>query len=133
MRSISLDDIKKSACAKLNPHLFEDQKPEKKRSKYNAKKTVVDEIEFDSEKEARRYKELKLLLKAGEIGLLERQVAFELNEGGQFSYTYVADFVYILASTGEKIVEDVKGYKTKEYRKKRKLMKKVYGIVIKET
>lgn len=132
--SITIESIKQSACAKLNRHLFPDAgKKVKKRSKYNNKKIVVDDIEFDSEKEANRYKDLKILLKAGKIGLLELQVPFELNQDGKFSYKYIADFVYLDAETGEKIVEDCKGARTPIYKKKRRLMKKVYGITILET
>ena len=132
--SFTIEAIKTSACAKLNPHLFPDAgKKVKKRSKYNNNKHIVDDIEFDSEKEAKRYGDLKLLLKTGEIGLLELQVKFELNESGSHSLKYLADFVYIDARTGEKIVEDCKGFRTREYLKKRRLMKKIYGIIIKET
>ncbi len=108
-----------------------EEKP-KKRHKYGANKTEVDGIVFDSAKEAKRYKELKLLLKAGSIGLLERQVRFQLNNGGQFSYEYVADFVYLDHATGKKVVEDAKGFRTKEYLKKKRLMKKLHNIQIKE-
>jgi hypothetical protein len=93
----------------------------------------VDGIVFDSEREANRYKQLSFLLKAGVIGLLERQVAFELNEGGTHSLKYVADFVYVRQDTGERIVEDCKGFRTKEYRKKKRLMRQVYNIKIFET
>ena len=47
------------------------------RSKYGARKTIVDGITFDSKKEANRYRELKLLEDAGEIEKLKMQVAFE--------------------------------------------------------
>jgi len=104
-----------------------------KRSKYNAKRTEVDGIVFDSAKEANRYRELKFLLKAGLIGFLELQVEFELNEGGTHSLKYLADFVYIKSDTGQKIVEDCKGCRTAVYRKKRKLMLKIYNIEIFET
>ena len=46
--------------------------------------------------------------------------------------SYVADFVYHDAHTGELIVEDTKGVRTKDYIIKRKLMLSVYGIKIKE-
>jgi hypothetical protein len=104
---------------------------EAKRSKYKNTKTCVDNIQFDSAKEARRYRELKMLLKAGEIGMLELQVPYELNQGGTHSLKYIADFVYV-TKEGVKIVEDVKGFCTKEYLKKRRLMLKVYGIKINE-
>ena len=93
----------------------------------------MDGIIFDSEKEANRYRELSFLLKAGVIGLLERQVEFELNEGGTHSLKYIADFVYLRADTGEKVVEDCKGFRTKEYRKKKRLMREVHNIQIFET
>jgi hypothetical protein len=104
----------------------------KKRSKYNATKTTVNGLEFDSMKEANRYKELLLLLKAGAIGLLELQVSFELNGGGTHSLRYIADFVYVDGLTGQKVVEDTKGFLTREYKKKRRLMWKIYKIKIKE-
>ncbi len=109
-----------------------EQKKEKKRSKYGNEKHEVDGIEFDSIKEAHRYGELKLMLKAGIIGLLELQVPYELNPGGTHSLKYIADFTYIIRATGEKVVEDAKGHRTREYIKKRRLMKKVHGIIIKE-
>ena len=107
----------------------------KKKSKYGNKKTEVDGIRFDSQKEAKRYSELKLLLKAGEIGLLELQVPFELKIDGKKVCKYVADFTYIDAKTGEQIVEDVKSTMTRKlptYRLKKKLMKQILGIEITE-
>lgn len=100
----------------------------KKKSKYNNQKTEVDGILFDSKKEAARFGELKLLLKAGIIGLLERQVTYELGNIAR----YIADFRYIDVKTGETIVEDVKGVKTPVYKLKKKMMKSMYGITIKE-
>lgn len=47
-------------------------------NKFNARKAVVDGITFDSKKEANRYRDLKLLEKAGEICCLRLQVPFEL-------------------------------------------------------
>ncbi len=107
-------------------------------SKYRNKKVVVDGITFDSTKEANRYKELKLLLRAGEIKDLKLQVPYELiptqrDERGKVierNCVYKADFVY--EENGKTIVEDTKGFKTPEYIIKRKLMLKTYGIRIKE-
>jgi hypothetical protein len=109
-----------------------EQKKEKRKSKYGNNKAVVDNIKFDSKREANRYGELKIMLKAGIIGLLDLQVPFELNPGGSHSLKYIADFVYIIRATGEKVVEDAKGHRTREYIKKRRLMKKVHSIIIKE-
>ena len=129
---LTLLDLKKSKVAHLNHKVFQEVEKPKKKSKYNNTKTEVDGIVFDSVKEANRYKELRLLLKVGEIGLLKRQVEYELNPGGTYSLKYVSDFEYIITSTGNRIVEDVKGYRTKEYLKKRHLMMKIHGIIIKE-
>jgi hypothetical protein len=108
-------------------------------SKYNSKKTVVDGQTFDSKKEANRYQELVLLEKAGVIKNLSRQVKFVLipsqrDESGKVierECSYKADFMYY-DEAGETIVEDVKGFRTKEYIIKRKLMLYQYGIRIRE-
>lgn len=106
-----------------------------KRSKYGSVRTVADGIEFASKSEAERYGELKLMLAAGAISDLRLQVPYDLGDGGK----YVADFVYREprpdGDYGEwvEIVEDRKGYKTREYKRKRKLMQKIHGITIRET
>lgn len=107
-------------------------------SKYHSRKITIDNQTFDSMKEFGRWKDLQRLLGAGVITDLKRQVKFELipsqkNEFGKVierPVTYVADFVY--AKNGKQIVEDVKGFKTKEYVIKRKLMLYVHGIRIHE-
>jgi hypothetical protein len=83
-------------------------------------------------KEANRWCELKMLEKAGLIQDLQRQVKFELipKQEGERAVHYVADFVYV--EDGKKIVEDVKGMRTKEYRLKKKMMLFFHGIKIKE-
>ena len=103
---------------------------------------------FDSRKEAKRWEQLLLQEKAGAITDLQRQVEFELIpaqrepdgvgvRGGKIkgktiehAVKYVADFVY--NENGNKIVEDTKGFRTKDYIIKRKLMLWVHGIRIKE-
>lgn len=118
----------------LNPHLAI-QEPIKKKSKFNNIKTEVDGDVFDSKKEAKRYGELKLLLKAGHIGFLARQVEFLFNVEGIKVASYFADFCYRDAKTGEFIVEDVKSEVTRKlpvYRLKRKLMLSIHKIKIKE-
>lgn len=99
-------------------------------SKYNNTKTQVDMYVFDSAKEAKRYKELVLLERAGEIQNLELQPRFLLQEGFKKNnkkwrkLEYVADFKYI--ENGKTIVEDVKGFETKEFKIKRKLFEYKY-------
>ena len=100
--------------------------------KYGNRKTVVDGITFDSAKEAKRYGELKVLQRAGEITSLELQPRFPIVINGVKVCTYVADFGYV-DQIGSPVVEDCKGFKTREYTLKRKLMKAVHGIDILET
>lgn len=130
----------------------------KMRSKYHSRKITRDGITFDSMKEYRRYCDLKLLERAGKIQDLKRQVEFELlpaqfediptgeiyrqgERKGQPKYKrvcveksvkYVADFTYHSADTGKMVVEDTKGFKTKDYILKRKMMLYFHGIKIKE-
>ena len=106
-------------------------------NKYRNKKVVVDNIEFDSAKEAARYKELCLLERAGKIEKLERQVKYLLIPSQKIdgkvverACHYIADFVY--KANGETVVEDTKGFRTADYIIKRKLMLHLYGIRIKE-
>jgi len=99
-------------------------------NKYNAKKTTVDNITFDSKKEAVRYQELKLLERAGEIHFLKLQPKFSIDVYGEHICNYFADFAYIV---DENIIyEDVKGVKTPVYRIKKKLVEAIYGIEITE-
>ncbi len=53
-------------------------------TKYKNKKVVLNGITFDSQKEARRYRDLSLLERAGEINDLELQKAFILAESVKF-------------------------------------------------
>lgn len=112
----------------------------KTRSKYKNQEVLVNEIKFDSKKEAKRYQELLLMQRAGLITDLKRQVsyilvpAFNLNKKRYRSMSYIADFTY--KQDGKEIVEDVKAsktYQTDVYKIKRKLMAYIYGIEIKET
>ena len=124
--------------------------------KYGNKKVIIDGITFDSKKEGNRYRELKLLEKAGVIQDLKLQekfvlipAQFETIPTGEYykvgekkgqpktkkvcvenAVVYVADFVY--EKDGEKVVEDTKGVRTKDYIIKRKLMLHRYRIKIKE-
>lgn len=106
-------------------------------SKYHAKKTVVDGIEFDSAKEAKRYAKLRALEEAGKIQGLRLQVPFELLpsfecDGVKYrGMKYVADFVYYRG--GKQVVEDCKGFKTAEYKLKKKLMAYLNRINIEES
>lgn len=120
-----------------------------RKNKYNARKVKVDGIVFASQKEADRWRELKLLERAGKITDLKRQVPFLLiptqrefcggiDKKGRLKKgkvlerkcSYYADFVYM--QDGKQIVEDAKGKRTDEYVIKRKLMLFLQGIRIRE-
>ena len=110
-----------------------------KKSKYHSEKSGG----YDSKKEHQRANTLKFLEKQGFISDLREQVPFDLAPAQyvtsylgkqicvRLKLRYIADFVYI--RDGKTIVEDVKGFKTKEYKHKKRLMLLVYGIDILET
>lgn len=105
-------------------------------SKYKNKKIVVDNILFDSKKEANYYTRLKILRDAGKISGLRLQEkfvlqpSFRLNGKTYRAITYVADFVY-KDDKGMHVV-DTKGYRTQVYKIKKKLFMKRFGIEIEE-
>lgn len=125
-------------------------------AKYGNRKTrTSDGILHDSVREANRWVLLRYLEKQGEITDLKRQVEFLLipeqrepstevyqkgknkglpKEGRLLEHKvcYVADFVYTDQKSGERVVEDTKGVKTKDYIIKRKLMLYIHNIRIKE-
>jgi hypothetical protein len=121
------------------------------RSKYHATPLVVDGIRFASTREARRYGELKLLERAGQIWDLTLQPTFALHAPGtaviqvastgpgDLGYRHVpappigvyrADFAYA-TKTGT-VVEDVKGVRTALYQWKKKHVEVEYGVRIVE-
>lgn len=120
------------------------------KNKYHSKKVEVNGIVFDSKKEAKRFAELSLLEAAGAISDLQRQVKYVLipaqrepdtfgARGGikkgktiEKECAYIADFVYKDLTLNKTVVEDTKGFKTKDYIIKRKLMLYVHKIRIKE-
>ena len=118
-------------------------------NKYKSHKTSANGVIFDSKKEYNRYIELTLLSRSGAIKGLKRQVKFELipaqyepdiiNPRGKVkkgklierAVSYIADFVYT-DENGKTVVEDTKGFRTKDYIIKRKLLLYMHGIRIKE-
>ena len=117
--------------------------------KFNNKKMVTPDGEFDSKGEWERWLFLKDTERNGQISDLRRQVKYtliptqyrteivhlktkdkEVKRVAEREITYTADFVY--EKNGEKVVEDFKGLRTKDYLIKRKLMLYLFGIPIKE-
>ena len=107
-------------------------------NKYKNRRITVNGITYDSKKEYRRHYELMLMERSGMITNLERQVKYVLIPSQRINgkvvereLAYRADFRY--TQGGETVVEDVKGFKTPEYKIKKKLMLYFHGIQIKET
>jgi len=102
-------------------------------SKYHSRRINTPDGWFDSQAELKRWEELKLLARAGKITNLQRQVRFELipKIGRLRAIFYVADFVYDLG--GKPVVEDKKGFKTRLYRLKARLLLWRHNIEILET
>lgn len=113
-------------------------------NKYHNRKVMTsDGNTHDSRKEAVRWEYLKRLESGGKIKDLKRQVEYILiptqkeTVNGKIktverAVTYIADFVYIDTETNKTVVEDSKGYRTREYIIKRKLMRYILGITIRE-
>ena len=109
------------------------------KTKYGSRKDTRGELRFDSQKEARRYDELMVMLRAGIISDLRLQPQFTLQESYRTeigerirAVRYTADFSYRFG--GRLVVEDVKSAptRTKEYLRNKKFMRSKYGIDIQE-
>ena len=95
------------------------------RSKYNARKTVIDGVTFDSVGEANRWRQLKLLQRAGVIkGLGEPHPSFPIVVDGVAICSVEMDFAY--SENGAAIAEDFKGVYTPMSRLKHKLLAAKY-------
>jgi len=109
-------------------------------SKYGNKKTIVDGTTFDSKKEAKRYGELKILKRSGRILDFRLQPEFPYTvihchpTESMSTYTvkrkYIADFAVTYPDYHVE-VEDVKGFSTQEFKRKKKIVEAIYGIKIK--
>lgn len=108
-------------------------KPYIKKNKFNAKSIVVDGHKFPSIKEAQRYRELKLLEKAGKIKNLELQPEFEIIPKQKYrgktlrKAKYTPDFKYYDVDNNEWVIEEIKGMPTVDYVLRKKLFILKYG------
>ena len=108
----------------------------RKRHKYNAKRVYEDGIAFDSKWEHKRYRELRLLERAGEITSLEVHPEYPINwRDPDMRHleiricTVILDFKYVDAQ-GNTRVEDTKGTRTAISNLKRKLVEAAHGITV---
>lgn len=114
---------------------FKRSKTAQNHSKYNNEKVVAKGVKYDSRKEAKRAFDLEIKQRKGEVSELKRQVKFVLQESFKIpskktkqgfetikEIAYIADFTYFMG--GQFYIEDVKGYKTPEYKLKAKMLRK---------
>ena len=100
-------------------------------TKYHAKPITIDGIRFASTKEGKRYTELKLLERAGEISRLELQPRYDITINGIYCGFYKADFRFFSKKGVE--VWDVKGLPTPLYKFKKRIVEALYpGVTIQE-
>jgi hypothetical protein len=100
------------------------------RNKYGAKPTEVDVIKFASRAEARRYGELKLLERAGQIRDLKLHVEYPLIVNGEKVGKYTCDSEYIEGD--ELVTEDVKGRAARDWPLRKRLFAALYGRKVRE-
>jgi hypothetical protein len=112
--------------------IIDNPKLRKKLSKYKNKQTWADGHHFDSIAEKNYYLQLKLRKLGNDIKDLKLQPIFPLVVNDQKVGQYEADFQYVDCKTGEVVVVDVKGFRTREYLLKKRLMKAIYQIDIVE-
>ena len=100
-------------------------------SKYNNRKTVVDDIVFDSKDESLYYQALKNMKANGLIKDFELQPKFILQESFEKDckkykpITYIADF-RVINNDGSSYIVDIKGMLTTEFKIKMKLFNYKY-------
>lgn len=104
-------------------------------NKYHARRAQCGTHSHPSLKERARCYTLQLLEQQGVIGHLRRATRFRLVVNGQEVGVYTDDFDYIVTSTDEFVVEDVKGgaaTRTEAYQLRKRLVKACLGLTIRE-
>lgn len=103
-------------------------------NKYHAKESVFKGVKYDSQREAEFAECLDLLAKIGEVSDVKIQVPYKIEINGQLICRYVADFVVTYSDNRVEVIDVKSPYTAKlpVYRLKKKLMKAVLGIEIKE-
>ena len=96
--------------------------------KYHNKITYIDNIKFDSRKEAMHYVYLRELERKGTIKNLRLQTKLDFKIDGKKIFTYKPDFEYD-DDFGHHYI-DVKGVKTTVFKLKKKLIEAQYKIEI---
>lgn len=87
---------------------------------------------FDSRLEYKEFLDLNLLLKAGKISNLQRQVRIKLGQSEKCKVHYIADFVYFDNEKSVWVIHDTKGFETPEFKLKLKWLLDTYkGFIFK--
>lgn len=118
-RTVPIDELKRE----LRPE---------KGNKYRARKVTIDGIRFDSRAEGARYIQLREMEAQGQIVWLTRQPHFDIVvEGVKIGRGYTADFEYFTRPDRVRIIEDVKGVKTRDLGWRLQLVKLIYKVEVK--
>lgn len=115
------------ACRKCNNFKGGIVKTKRHRHKFNAVQTVRDGYKFHSKKEAHYYDMLCLLQRQGDVLFFLRQVPFHLPG----NVVYRIDF-QVFTKDGEVKFVDVKGVRTPEYIRNKKMVEALYPVIIEE-
>jgi hypothetical protein len=129
-KSVSLDEYR--VLVNQERKAASEKRSANRNGKYNAIRTNYDGISFDSKGECERYKQLKYLESIGEILNLRLKIVHKLICNDVHICSYESDFEYD-EKDGTHIVEDYKGFRTKEFKIKSKLMLALKGISVLET
>jgi hypothetical protein len=114
--------------AKLTPNPRPQQTDRRTSHKYGAVKTEIDGYKFDSKREGERYRELVLMIAAGEISGLIVHPVWPIRHKDVDICFVILDFSYWDKRANTIVHEDVKGFDTAVSRLKRKLLLAFYGI-----
>ena len=97
--------------------------------KYRAQRVFEDGYNFPSKREHARYRELKLMEKAGEIRWLHVHPRFDITWPGAMERICVVELDFLYFDRQERPrYEDVKGFDTALSKLKRKLLKVAWDI-----
>ena len=120
----------------LDKRFYQDNIDKKnKKNRFNVspvEERTLGGIVFASKKEMKRYAELRLLERAGEVQDLELQPEFRVSINDQHYCTYTADFAY--TENGQRVIEELKSTGTAKdasYRLRKKAAELFYGIKVK--
>lgn len=97
-------------------------------AKYNARKVLFQDYgTFDSKRELEHFQSLLLREKAGEIRDIQRQVLLRLEVNGKLVCKWKPDFIYQRVADGKLVIDETKGFRTRDFMIKWKLAQALMG------